>query len=47
LPFGSGAGVLYNYGDLQFKNNTEYTFLSGILARLIFFHRVSLYPLIN
>jgi vancomycin resistance protein VanW len=26
LPFGSGAGVLYNYGDLQFKNNTKNTF---------------------
>jgi vancomycin resistance protein VanW len=26
LPFGSGSGVLYNYGDLQFKNNTNYTF---------------------
>jgi vancomycin resistance protein VanW len=26
LPFGSGAGVLYNYGDLQFKNQTNKTF---------------------
>ena len=26
LPFGSGAGVLYNYGDLQFCNSTKYTF---------------------
>jgi len=27
LPFGSGAGVMYNYGDLQFENNTNFTFL--------------------
>jgi vancomycin resistance protein VanW len=26
LPFGSGAGVLYNYGDLQFENKTNSTF---------------------
>ncbi len=26
LPFGSGAGVLYNYGDLQFQNQTENSF---------------------
>jgi vancomycin resistance protein VanW len=26
LPFGSGATVFYNYIDLQFKNETPYTF---------------------
>lgn len=26
LPFGSGASVFYNYVDLRFKNETEYTF---------------------
>lgn len=26
LPFGSGATVFYNYGDLQFRNDTPYTF---------------------
>jgi vancomycin resistance protein VanW len=27
LPFGNGAGGLYNYGDLQFYNDTNYTFV--------------------
>lgn len=27
LPFGSGASVLYNYGDLQFVNKTQNTYL--------------------
>ncbi|TQR19622.1 VanW family protein [Psychrobacillus vulpis] len=26
LPFGSGAGVFYNYVDLRFQNNTEQSF---------------------
>ena len=26
VPFGSGAGVFYNYIDYQFKNETDYTF---------------------
>ncbi|MBB4826306.1 vancomycin resistance protein VanW [Sporosarcina luteola] len=26
LPFGSGASVFYNYVDLRFKNDTEYSF---------------------
>lgn len=26
VPFGSGATIFYNYGDLQLKNNTDCTF---------------------
>jgi vancomycin resistance protein VanW len=26
LPFGSKAGVMYNYQDLQFRNTTDTTF---------------------
>ena len=38
LPFGSGAGVLYNYGDLQFQNNTDYTFTLKIWLDDEFMH---------
>jgi vancomycin resistance protein VanW len=27
LPFGTGAGVFYNYIDLRFKNNTDQSFM--------------------
>jgi vancomycin resistance protein VanW len=31
LPFGSGAGVFYNYIDLRFKNNTTQSFMFHLL----------------
>jgi len=30
LPFGSGCSVFYNYLDLQFRNDTDYTFQFSI-----------------
>jgi len=38
LPFGSGAGVLYNYGDLQFENQTKDSFYLKIWLDETFLH---------
>jgi vancomycin resistance protein VanW len=38
LPFGSGAGVLYNYGDLQFANKTENSFYLKVCLDDKFLH---------
>jgi vancomycin resistance protein VanW len=38
LPFGSGAGVLYNYGDLQFENQTKHTFYLKTWVDKTFLH---------
>jgi vancomycin resistance protein VanW len=26
IPFGTGAGIMYNFKDLRFKNNTDFTY---------------------